>query len=209
MPCSPFAVASGKGKNKPAVADCTAGDMDAVIDMNIMLAQGAVEAFSSSADGMFTKGKNYYWVDYAACDDEFNADCQEPLVGSPRAHFEWDLDAAIGKNDANVYGTFRKQRGVTVLQQTEHQRVILNDPSFRPVYNGMLETIVGDAYIVDGAIAYLNSMEAALTPLLEADPNSKISDAAGHFDALRGWLTDRAAVVRDQVCNDPGYVCAP
>lgn len=199
LQCAPFKTVSGKGKNKVTPADCDVSDMNALINMDIMLAQAAVEAFSSSGDGMFTHIKNFYWSDRS------EAECNAPLENTKRLHFPWDLDAAIASDDANVYGVWRKKRGKTILAQTEFQRVILGEQSFRDIYNEKLQVIVGQAYI-DAAIGYLERMETDLTPLLEADPNNKMGgDVAGHFGGLRDWLNSRAANVSDQICLDDNF----
>ncbi len=198
LQCTPFQLASGKGRNRVRPPDCTFDEMNDNIDMNIMLAQGAVEAFSSNRDGMFTNVKNFYWSDRS------NATCDQPLGVTLRSHFPWDLDAAIAADNANVYGKPGRKRGQTVLKQTEVQRVILDEEVFRSLYNDLLGEIVGTDYI-DAATQYLDDMEPVLEPFLNADPNSKMEDSvAEHFDTIRAWLLSRAANVADQICSDGG-----
>jgi hypothetical protein len=64
-----------------------------------------------------------------------------------------------------------------VIKQTEHQRVILKNYgeglNFQSSYNNMLLGISSAAFIQE-AQDFLTSVEPMLTPLLMADPNSKV-----------------------------------
>lgn len=200
LQCSPFLGSSGKGRNKFVPNDCTPEQLNAEVNMNTMLAQGAVEAFSSNADGMLTHGKNFYWTDRS------DPSCSLILDETKRSFFPWDLDAAIATSEANVYGKMRKKRGIV---QTEYQRVILGEQSYRDMYNHNLDILTSPTFI-QSAIGYLDLMEPVLTPLLEADPNSKMDgNVSGHFDGLRTWLQSRSDNIQSQLCSDDSNYCAP
>ncbi|MEJ2310393.1 MAG: CotH kinase family protein [Gammaproteobacteria bacterium] len=204
LQCSPYVITSGKGRNKIEPADCDPVVLESLIDMQVMLGLGAVEAFSSNVDGMLTHGKNFFWADYSlenACmNPPYDIDLRK------RMHYPWDLDAAIASIDRNVYGQAKKRRGQTVVTETDYQRVILRDYGdvydFRTDYNQKLLTLSGQQ-AVEMARQHLSAVEEVLTPLLIADPNSKVgADPAAHFEGLRGWLGDRASIVHSQVCDD-------
>jgi hypothetical protein len=206
--CSPFLQSSGRGKNK--IEDCAPELIEELVNVGVMMSQGAVDTFSSNADGIFTHEKNFFWVDKSA---PAELSCgQEPDSVFKRVFYPWDLDAAIGTSDRNVYGSPRKRRGSVDLRQTEMQRVMLGDTTspglYRGLYNEALFALSGPDFIKN-AQQYLTDMQDVMTPLLEADPNSKIADAASHFDGLRGWLDARAANVAEQVCDDDLTLCGP
>jgi hypothetical protein len=166
--------------------------LPAYIDMQSMLTEGAVDAFSSNADALFTHGKNFRHIDFAS------------ELGLNRLYYPWDLDAAITNTSAHIYGKETK-RG---LSQTAYESVILNHPDFRAQYNDILlrMTAPGDG-ITPGPLseadlhAFLDSVEPALTGPLAEDPYQPI-DAATHFTSLRDWVTDRIAVVRSLAAAD-------
>ena len=197
LQCAPFLPQLDKGR-EGKLTSCGPDQVDTWVDMPILLATGAVNAFSSNPDELLNHEKNFLFVDYS-----------DQTLDGKRLHFPWDLDAAFsnGTNQGNVYGEVRKRRGTEELQQTLYQSLLLEDYGdgleWCATYNGYLTAMTGDDF-VEAATSYLDLMEEELTPLVEADPNSKIGDAEAHFRALRTWLTDRAANVGDQIsgtCN--------
>ena len=57
----------------------------------------------------------------------------------------------------------------------------------------------------------LDDIQLAVGDALEADPNSKISSAGSHIQNVKNFLSERASIVREEVClDDPGLNgCAP
>lgn len=153
------------------------------IDMQSMLTEGAVDAFSSNGDALFTHGKNFRHVDF------------DPSLARPRLYYPWDLDGAITNVDAHIYG---RQSGKNRLTQTAYEDVILNHPSFRAAYNsimlGMTDPATGPLSEAN-LYAFLDAVEPGLTQALAEDPYQPI-DAAAHFAYLRAWVSQRIAIVR-------------
>lgn len=119
---APFTVGNKKNPPCPTPNDATlATQLPDLIDMPIMLTQGAVDAFSSNNDALFTHGKNFRHID-------FNTTL---FPTRKRSYLMWDLDAAITDVEANIYAQ-KARRG---FSQTEYQRVILSHPTFREQYN--------------------------------------------------------------------------
>jgi hypothetical protein len=191
---SPFTVGTKKDPPCPTPGDATLeAQLAQLIDMPIMLTQGAVDAFSSNGDALFTHGKNFRHID-------FNTDL---FPDRKRLYLMWDLDAAITDVTANIYA--RKVR--KGFSQTEYQRVILNHPTFRAQYNAIMTGLL-DGPLSEAALhAFLDGVEAVVAAALAEDPYAGFGgeDAvATHFGDLRGWVSQRIANVRDQVqANEP------
>jgi hypothetical protein len=183
---SPFIGRSREACPTPGDAEL-ATLLPAHVDMQSMLTQGAVDAFSSNGDALFTHGKNFRHVD-------FDTD-----IGLKRRYFMWDLDGAITNTNAHIYGRQSKRQ----FQQTAYESVILNHPVFRAQYNSILlgMTSPGNAGTPEGPLseanvhAFLSSVEPALTAALAEDPYQPI-DAASHFVGLRQWVSARISAVR-------------
>ena len=157
--------------------------------MQSMLTEGAVDAFSSNGDALFTHGKNFRHVDFAS------------ELGRKRLYFMWDLDAAITNANAHIYGRPSKRR----FEQSDYERVILNHPDFRVQYNTILLglTAPGGPLSETPLHAFLDAVEPALAAPLAQDPFQPIA-AASHFAGLRDWVSDRVAVVRQlAIANQP------
>lgn len=206
LQCAPFHSESDVGgKRKLKQKDCDPYLVEQWVDMPILLATGAVNAFTSNPDELLNHGKNFLFVDYAERQTEGALELQ-----SKRLHFPWDLDSAFANdylNKSTIYGEMGKRRGTEQLQQTHYQRVLLQNypdgPTWCDTYNRYLTAMAGGGF-VGAAISYLDWMEPLLGPHLVADPNSKIVDVEAHFDALRTWLTDRADNVRGQISGSCG-----
>lgn len=184
---SPFA-RQGKGRN----ACRTPGDaqldtyLDSMIEMDAMLAQGAVDAFTDNPDALFSHGKNFMFADFSHS-------------GLKRRYLPWDLDAVFRKVDGSIYGN-RSRRG---MSQTPYQSVLLNHPRYRLRYNAMLwaMTDTGGPLSAESLDAFLNRLQPVLAPALAADPFGQGDE--GGFDSLRRWLRARIANVQSQIqAND-------
>lgn len=212
LECIPFRVG-----NK--LDDCTFDQMNDMVDMEQMLSQAAIEAFISSPDDMFTKGKNFYSVDKS---DEM---CTN--VNARRTFYQWDLDTAFHSLDANVYkmvsgsgggkpgklkNNNRRLGKPGAGSQTPYQKVIFGNEQFLDTFNAKLEFLLDDSEdsIVDRAIKYLEYMKPILLPLLELEPNN-IRAAIQSLDNLPQWLVQRQGIVGMQICEDyttSGTSCA-
>jgi spore coat protein CotH len=179
---SPFQTAK---KPRPCARpdDATLGaTLPTLIDMESMLTEGAVDAFSSNGDALFTHGKNFRHVDF------------DTSLARLRLYYPWDLDGAITNIDAHIYGRRQGNR----LTQTAYEDVILNHPVFRAQYNDIMLDMTDPATgpLSEANLhAFLNAVEPGLTQALAEDPYQPI-DAASHFASLRNWVTQRITIVR-------------
>ena len=160
--------------------------LDGLIEMDAMLAQGAVDAFSDNPDALFTHGKNFFFADF-------------DHSGLKRRYYPWDLDAVFRSTSASIYGkTARK--GVT---QTPYQQILLNHPGFRTRYNAILSALVADGGPLSEASlhAFLDALEPVLAPALAQDP-FVTGGTAGSFQALKNWISARIINVRSQILTN-------
>jgi hypothetical protein len=187
----PFAPAP-KGKNKPAVCrtpnDATLeATLDALIETDAMLAQGAVDAFADNPDALFSHGKNFFFADF-------------DHSGLKRRYYPWDLDAVFRNTAGGIYG-----QGRNGLTQTPYQNILLNHAGFRARFNAILLALVADGAPLSGPglHAFLDALEPVLGPALAEDPYV-MEDPAGIFQSLRNWVSQRIPHVQGQIlANGP------
>ena len=163
------------------------------INMEGMLTYAAVSAFHISPDDLFSKGKNFFLVDYS------NAVMADPAY--KREYIQWDLDSAFAgmDEDADIYNQARRFTG-------GYEDWIIDNPVFREQYNGIMQYLLDGPFAVSDLQADLTAFEALLTPALEADANNQIGEqVSGYFQKLRDWLAARAADVQNQLptCGSP------
>lgn len=158
-----------------------------LIDMKGMLTLGAVNAFTTNPDELFNKGKNFWFADF---EDEDGV--------AQRLHFPWDLDAVFKSTSATIYGS-----------SSPYTTYILDNPTFRAEYNQIMLDLLNGPLSVQSLHDFLNQIEPALTPWLQADVNSNILDVPAHFDDLRDWITARHANVLSQVQADMARPATP
>lgn len=192
---APFSGGKGAGGCATPNDAFLATRLPQLIDMPIMLTQGAVDAFSSNRDALFTHGKNFRHIDFNPA--------YAVNEGRKRLYLMWDLDAAITNTDANIYATKSGRR----FTQTPYQQVILNHPMFRDQYNTIMRALLDPATgpLSETALhAFLTSVEPHVAFALAEDPYAGFTPAsvAAHFDALRNWVTDRIAIVLNQVSEN-------
>ena len=186
---APFAP-SGKGKKAGACAtpnDATLeSTLDSLIEMDAMLAQGAVDAFVDNPDALFSHGKNFFFADFTHS-------------GLKRRYMPWDLDAVFRSTTGGIYGKAAR-RGVT---QSPYQNVLLNHPGFRQRYNAILAALIADGGPLSAANlhTFLNALEPVLASALAEDPFSA-GDGTGAFQSLRQWISARIPNVRSQLQNN-------
>ena len=198
---SPFGAEGGGGKGKKGgggSTDCEAPDSDSamatelnrLIDMEAMLTLGAVSAFHMGPDDLFSKGKNFYYIDF--------------LGGDKRLYTQWDLDTVFTTQnpDGSIYGTKKSKGRRTELSQTAYQDVILNNPTFRAQYDQIMSDLLNGPLHVDAQIDFLNNLEALFASALDEDPNNNISGSASErFDSLREWVSGRFININEQLGN--------
>jgi spore coat protein CotH len=188
---APFTVGNKKTPACPTPSDAVlATRLPELIDMPIMLTQGAVDAFSSNPDALFTHGKNFRHIDFNTA----------LFPGRTRLYLMWDLDAAITGVDTNIYAE-QAQKG---YKQTDYQSVILNHPVFRAQYNAIMAGLLDPASgpLSETALhSFLDGLEATTAAALAEDPYAGFDaeGAAALFDDLRGWVSQRIANVQDQL----------
>ncbi len=190
----------GKGKKGGGGGStgCTAPDSDSamaselnkLIDMEAMLTQGAVSAFTMGPDALFSTGKNFYYIDFG---------------GDKRQYIPWYLDTVFISDDptGSIYGTERKRRGTTELSQSAYEELILNNPTFRTQYDRIMADLLNGPLQVDDQIAFLNALEVLLTPALQADANKNFagSTVPERFDSLRQWVNGRVININEQLSH--------
>ena len=191
---APFTVGTKQNPPCPTPNDATlATELPNLIDMSIMLTQGAVDAFSSNGDALFTHGKNFRHID-------FNTTL---LPERKRLYLMWDLDAAITDVDANIYAK-RSRKG---FSQTTYQQVVLNHPTFRTQYNAIMTSLLDGPLSEATLHGFLDGVEAVVASALAEDPYAGFGSGgavASHFAGLRGWVSQRIGNVRGQVqANQP------
>ena len=180
------------GCTVPDSDNAMAAELNDLIDMEAMLTLGAVSAFHMGPDDLFSKGKNFYFIDFG---------------GDQRLYTQWDLDTVFTSRspEGSIYGSAKKGKkrsGSTELSQTAYQEVILNNSVFRKQYDRILADLLNGPLQIDAQLAFLNDLEALLTSALEADPNNNISGSVSErFDALRQWVTGRVININDQLGN--------
>ena len=184
--CYPPFAPAGKGQRAnacPTPSDATLeATLDGLIEMDAMLAQGAVDAFSDNPDALFSHGKNFFFAD-------FNHS------GLKRRYYPWDMDAVFRSTSGGIYGKLAK-RGVT---QSPYQRILLNHPSLRARYNSILAALVtpGGPLSEGNLHGFLDALEPVLAPALAEDQFAE--DPSHTFQALRSWISQRIANVQAQV----------
>lgn len=158
--------------------------VQSLIDMAEMLTVGAVNAFSSTNDELFNKGKNFFFADFGA-----------GARDGQRLCFPWDLDSVFNSVTRSIYD-----------DATDYQEYLINAPPFHDQYNQIMMDLLSGPLAVAPLHDFLDQLEAALAPSLLADPYSNIGntpeDIAGRFDQMRQWITDRHAGVLQQVQAD-------
>lgn len=158
------------------------GMLDSLIDMQAMLTEGAIDAFSSNPDALFSHGKNFKFMDFS-----------DPLWA--RVYLPWDLDAVFGKVDYGIYGQVGARNKVT---QTDYQRVILNHPYYREQYNATMLALLNGPLHPTLLGQHMDAWKAVVQPFLDQDLYEAGSSHAG-FDDLKPWFVNRNTQVRNQV----------
>ena len=178
-------------------------DLNSMIDMDVMLAQGAVETFLAAKDALFSKGKNFYYFDAEA-----------PLTYE-RRYTPWDLDSVLSAlaSDTDVYCS---NGGAC----SDMEQIILGHPTFGPQFDIALCKLLDDPFQLANLNTIIDDTETTITAALVADPNNNIGTPikiVNYFNGLRTFMANRITSIQSQVtcptactahidCND-GNVC--
>jgi hypothetical protein len=163
-------------------------ELDALIELDAMLAQGAIDAFCDNPDALFSHGKNFFFADF-------------DHSGLKRRYIPWDLDAVFRSTSASIYGRAAR-RGV---KQSPYQEILLNHPGIRTRYNALLAAMIAEGGPLSEANLniFLDALEPVLTPVLAEDPYGT-EDPAATFASLRSWISARIPNVLAQIAaNGP------
>jgi spore coat protein CotH len=183
---APFRPPDKKGSGAcPTPSDAVlAVQLPQLINMNGMLTQGAVDAYTDNHDSLLGHGKNFQFADFS----------DPGLTGKDtrRLYFPWDLDAVFRSTSGNIYASKDGRR----LTTSPYQEIILRHPTFRAQYNQIMINLLDGPLSVSNVHAFLNQAEATISDALAADP---YPTEAGGFQRLRQWVAERDANIRAQV----------
>ena len=182
LKCFPFKEKSNK--------QCDYGNVKNVLDIEVLLANSALEAVTATFSSALGDGQNYF-ISGETCDT--------------KAHVHsWDLDYGFkpSRKEYSIYGCDH-HAGQTVFQQ-----YFFKNQEFLDNYNNKVRTVVatGSGKILEKALEYLSHLdnESPLKTLLDADPN--FNDEFS-FGSLIAYLVDRSELIGDQL-NAPNPMCA-
>ncbi len=190
---SPFNLSGGK---KGGGACATPSDavlavqLPQLINMNGMLTQGAVDAYTDNHDSLLAHGKNFQFADFA----------DPGLTGrdTRRLYFPWDLDAVFRSTSGGIYAAGNSRKVTT----SPYQEVILRHPTFRAQYNQIMLNLLDGPLSVANVHSFLDQTEATLSAALAADPYP--TGSGNSFQRLRQWVAERDVNIRGQVAaNGP------
>ena len=191
----PFRVSSKRDSGTcPSPTDAElATQLPLLINMQGMLTQGAVDAYTDNPDALLSHGKNFQFVDFI--------DPNNTGRDTRRLYFPWDLDAVFRSTTGNIYasGSGRK------ISPSPYQEVILRHPTFRAQYNQIMLDLLNGQLSVANVQAFLNQAEAVISTALANDPfPTTDASPADEFNSLRAWVAARDANVRSQIAaNGP------
>lgn len=160
--------------------------LNSKVNMEGMLTLGAISAFQHSPDDLFSKGKNFYYLDYSE------------VVGLKREYMQWDLDSTFGSLDPSA-SMYNQAKGVH--DDYEKSLVETGDAPFREEYNTIIEYLLNNQFNKGALISALQSFEVMLSYSLSIDPNSK--DAAASFEPLAAYVSARTASMLNQLPPPP------
>jgi CotH kinase protein len=191
----PFRVGGKKGSGTcPTPSDAQlANQLPLLINMQGMLTQGAVDAYTDNPDALLSHGKNFQFVDFI--------DPNNTGKDTRRLYFPWDLDAVFRSTSGNIYasGSGRKD------SPAPYQEVILRHPVFRAQYNQIMLDLLNGPLSITNVQTFLNQAEAVISSALANDPfPTTAGSPADEFAQLRAWVAARDVNVRSQLAaNGP------
>ncbi|MEA3336026.1 MAG: CotH kinase family protein [Chloroflexota bacterium] len=181
---------------QPATETEFANTLTASINMEGMLTFAAVSAFHVSPDDLFSKGKNFFFVDYT------QPPAHSPDLAPLREYVEWDLDAAYAGMDyeADIYNVGDGSG--------QYENWIIDNEIFNEQYTQIMQDLIADDGLpeatgplneaaINGA---LTAFEALLGDALDADPYNMLGDPVPeYFEDFRTWHSNRIANVQTQL----------
>ena len=191
----PFRVSGKKSSvTCPTPSDAElANQLPLLINMQGMLTQGAVDAYTDNPDALLSHSKNFQFVDFI--------DPNNTGKDTRRLYFPWDLDAVFRSTSGNIYssGSGRK------VSLSPYQDVILRHPVFRAQYNQIMSDLLNGPLSVANVQTFLHQVEAVISPALASDPfPTTAGSPADEFAQLRAWVAARDANIRSQLtANGP------
>ena len=191
----PFRIEGKRGSDTcPTPTDAElASQLPLLINMQGMLTQGAVDAYTDNPDALLSHGKNFQFVDFI--------DPNNTGKDTRRLYFPWDLDAVFRSTTGNIYasGSGRK------VSLTSYQEVILRHPVFRAQYNQIMINLLNGSLSVASVQNFLNQAEAVISSALADDPFPTTDGSpSDEFGRLRAWVAARDVDIRSQLsANGP------
>jgi hypothetical protein len=142
------------------------------INMDAWLTMGAVNAFTGNGDMLFSKGKNFFMIDY------------EQNGTMKRQYVPWDLDAVFTGT-----GVSRSIYAGSGGGGSGYVDMMWDIPAFRSRYNGIMLDLLNGPLSVASIHDYLNKLEP-------------IAPGAGSYSSLKSWISSRHANVMAEVQSD-------
>ncbi len=163
-------------------------DMNQWVNMQSMLALGAVNTFIANGDAFFgANGHNFYCFDFNMLD-----------VGEvrKRMYFPWDTDGVFGALDHDIYESGQGP--------TTYAGLILGNPTFHSQYNQIMKDMLNGPLSEANIHAFIDDVNTPeLRAAIIADPWNRVGgNPAGKFTDLKTWISDRIENVRNQVDFD-------
>ena len=154
--------------------------------MQGMLAMGAVNAFVSNTDSLFTHARNSHFLD-------FNLD--NPSETRKRMYFPWDVDASLSDTGFNIYSP-----------GDEYADTIFGNSAFKAQYDQIMIDLLTGPLSEANIHAFIDSIEPVLTTAVAADAGNQLDTpgtvgVAEEFDSIRNWFSGRI----DNVFSQLGY----
>ena len=115
-------------------------------------------------------------------------------TGMKRRYYPWDLDSVMTQLNYNIFNP-----------GDHYADTILGVPEYRDQFKQILTDLLNGPMSESEAALFLDEMEPILTPWLLLDPNNKIGsagDIAAHFQKKKDWITQRKAIVLNQISQD-------
>ncbi|HEX6125685.1 MAG TPA: CotH kinase family protein [Pyrinomonadaceae bacterium] len=190
---SPFRNSGGKRSTDVCATPgdaALAADLPLLVNMNGLLTQGAVDAYTDNPDALLSHGKNFQFVDFI----DLNGTGRD----TRRLYFPWDLDAVFRSTSGSIYGSKSGRKIVT----SPYQEVVLRHPLLRAQYNQIMLDLLNGPLSVSATHAFLDQAEAALAEALANDPYP--TNDGEVFGRLRHWTAARDVDIRIQLAaNGP------
>lgn len=201
----PFAPATCATPASPAFEN----ELNALVDMDVLLTYGALATFVVMPDQMLAKDKNHYYGDW-----------DTPIIRK-RRYFPWDLDEAFKLHcefpeacvDVGIDCNFRMDSCI----QGNFQNFLLGTSTtpgpFRAQFEATMCGLLDGAFQPSALASLVTDVENLISADLIAFPLSAniisgpILTVPQYFNELRQYMVDRTAVVESQItCAEPHVI---